>query len=461
MRTENDFLGELQIEGEALYGINSLRSKQNFGSGYILHDPHFIRAYLLLKKACAKANQETGYLDTERAGFITRACDALITEGDYSHFIVNPLAGGAGTSLNMNVNEVIANKALVLSGRKRGDYSYINPLTHVNMHQSTNDTYPTAFKAALMFYLRDLEKAVEHFQNTLQKKELEFADVIKLGRTELMDALLVTVGMQFSAYSEAVGRDRWRVFKASERIKTVNIGGTAVGTGFNAPQKYIFSVIEKFREFTGLNIARAENLIDATQNLDTVVETMAIIKTLSVNLMKISGDLRLLASGPGGGIGEFILPALQEGSSIMPGKVNPVIPEYAATLCLTAIANDQAIAFAAGSGNLELNHLYPLVSTLSLQTMRHMIDAVTALDEKCVSGIVLNRERIAENLSHSLGLVTYLSSHIGHEKAALLYKEAQRSGTGIRQLCMDMSILTAEEYDGIVSPDKIRMQGFK
>lgn len=461
MRVEKDYIGELEIEDSLLYGINTARALQNFGISRSGLDPYFIKAYILLKKACAVSNKEGNFLESSVADLIIRACDTLLKENDFSHFIVNPLSGGAGTSVNMNVNEVIANKALVLSGRKPGCYDFISPLDHVNMHQSTNDTYPTAFKASLMFYLKDLEKAAENFQNTLQKKELEFADVIKLGRTELMDALPVTVGMQFSAYSEAIGRDRWRIFKASERIKTVNIGGTAVGTGFNAPQKYIFSVIEKYREFTGLNIARSENLSDATQNLDAVVETMSIIKTLAVNLLKISGDLRLMASGPGGGLGEFVLPCVQEGSSIMPGKVNPVIPEYVTGLSIVVISNDTAITTAAASGSLELNHLYPVVSTLSLQNMKLMLDAITTLDQKCVTGLKLNRDRIKNNLSHSLAIVTYLSAHIGHDKASTLHKAAAGGSADIRQLCIDKGILTAEEYDAMVSPEKIRMLGFR
>ena len=461
MRDEKDSLGSVNIEDDVLYGIHTYRAVSNFGTGTWKLDAYFIKAYLLLKKACAKSNLDAGYLDSTRAGFIIAACSELADKIDSAHFPVNPLAGGAGTSVNMNVNEVIANKALVLSGRKPGSYDYISPLDHVNMHQSTNDTYPSAFKAALMFYLKDLEKAAEAFQNSLQSKEREYADIVKLGRTELMDAVPITVGMQFSAYAEAIGRDRWRIFKASERIKTVNIGGTAVGTGFNAPQKYIFSVIENFREYTGLNLARAENLVDATQNLDSVVETMAIVKALAVNIAKISGDLRLMASGPSGGIGEFILPALQEGSSIMPGKINPVIPEYVTGLSMIVISNDTAISSAAASGNLELNHLYPVVTTLSLLNLRHMLDAVTALDKKCVTGLSLNTARIASNLNHSLGLVTYIAGHIGHDRASGVYAEAKASGKDIRSVCIDKGILSADEFDALVSPYKIRMLGFK
>ena len=292
----------------------------------------------------------------------------------------------------MNVNEVIANHALERAGRAKGDYGFIHPLEHVNLHQSTNDTYPTALRVAMLIYLERLETGLVALQQALQEKEREFSDVVRLGRTELQDALPMTAGMQFAAYAEAIGRDRWRIFKARERIKVVNLGGTAIGTGFGAPQKYIFTVIEKLRAVTGLSITRAENMVEATQNLDSLVEVSGLLKTLAVNLLKIAEDLRLLSSGPAGGFAEVVLPAVQEGSSIMPGKVNPVILEFVSQTALLVMGNDSVIAQAAGLGNLELNQFYPLAATLMLDNMRGLELAVNRLRTKAVEGLELNRE---------------------------------------------------------------------
>ncbi|MRR36728.1 aspartate ammonia-lyase, partial [bacterium] len=365
MRKEKDSLGFRDIPDECFYGIHTKRALDNFGPG--THDGLFIKSYLQVKKAAALVNAELEYLDHERAGFIVSAIDDLLEKGSFQDIVVNPLSGGAGTSLNMNINEVIANRALEKASRKKGDYGYIHPVNHVNLHQSTNDTYPSAFRIAVLMHLERLEKELTDLQESLQAKEKEFANIVKLGRTELQDALPMTAGMQFSAYAEALARDRWRIFKARERIKVLNIGGTAIGTGFNAPQKFIFSVIEKLRNITRLNITRAENMLDATQNLDPVVEVSGLMKTLAVNLMKISQDVRLLSSGPAGGIGELIIEPLQEGSSIMPGKINPVMLEFVTQTALLVMAHDSAIAHASGLGNLELNQFYPLVATLMLE----------------------------------------------------------------------------------------------
>jgi len=352
MRTEKDFLGELHIDDDTYCGIQSLRALDNFGDTGERHDDVFITAYLQVKKAAALANKELGYLAAEKADYILRAADRILNERLFDDFIINPLCGGAGTSLNMNINEVIANRALELAGRPKGDYAFLHPLNDVNMHQSTNDTYPSALKIAILIRLDRIEQELIGLQDSLQQKEKAFAGIVKLGRTELQDAVPVTVGMQFSAYAEAIARDRWRMFKARERIKVLNIGGTAVGTGLNAPQKYIFAVIEKLRAITGLSITRAENMVEATQNLDSIAEVSGLLKTLAVNLLKIADDLRLLSSGPAGGFGELALPPVQEGSTIMPGKVNPVILEFVSQISLLVMGNDGVIAHAAGLGNL-------------------------------------------------------------------------------------------------------------
>ena len=461
MRREKDSLGFMDIPDDRSYGIHTQRALDNFGTGQERHDPLFITAYLHVKKACALTNRELGFLDADRAGFIVAAIDKLLDGGIYDDIVVNPMSGGAGTSLNMNVNEVIANHALDLAGRPRGDYGSISPLDHVNLHQSTNDTYPSAFRIAVLMHLERLEKELTTLQESLQAKEKEFSHIVKLGRTELQDALPMTVGMQFSGYSEAMARDRWRIFKARERIKVLNIGGTAIGTGFNAPQKYIFGVIEHLRKLTGQSITRAENMVEATQNLDAVVEVSGLMKTLAVNLMKISEDIRLLSSGPAGGFGELVIEPLQEGSSIMPGKINPVMLEFVTQAALQVMADDGAIAHAAALGNLELNQFYPLISTLMLRDFRMLSQAVTGLDEKVIRGIRVNVERIRQHMDSSVALLTYLSRTIGHEKAAEVYLKMKETGRTAREIIITEGILSAEEYDGLTAPEKIMMTGYR
>ncbi len=461
MRRENDSLGSITLRDDMPYGIHTARALDNFGDMGERHDELFVRAYLLVKKAAAQANAELGFLEKEKAQPIIRAIDEMLARDRFEDIVVNPVSGGAGTSLNMNVNEVIANRALELAGRTRGDYAHIHPLDHVNMHQSTNDTYPSALKIAMLMHLDKLEDALIRLQEALQTKEKEYAGILKLGRTELADALPITVGMQFAAYAEAIARDRWRIFKARERIKVLNMGGTAIGTGFNAPQKYIFLVMEKLKSLTGLAITRAENMVDATQNLDAIVEVSGLIRTGAVNLMKISEDLRLLSSGPSGGIGEVVLPPLQEGSTIMPGKVNPVMCEFASQSALVVIGYDSIISHAAALGNLELNQFFPLVSYLVLKSMSLLRLTLVKFEEKVIRGLTLNREKVAANLNESVAILTYLSPHIGHEAAARVYLSLKQDKRNLRQIIEDEGILTAGQFDELVSPERIRMMGYK
>jgi aspartate ammonia-lyase len=461
MRTEHDALGSLELPDECPYGIHTARALLNFGDIGERHDPVFVRAYLLVKKAAARTNAELGFLDRDKASAIAGAIDDMLDGEDFEDIVVNPLSGGAGTSLNMNVNEVIANRALVRTGRARGDYAFVHPLDHVNMHQSTNDTYPSALKLAMLMHLDRLEEAIVRLQGSLQAKEKEFAGILRLGRTELQDALPVTAGMQFAAYAEAVARDRWRIFKARERIKVLNLGGTAIGTGFNAPQKYIFLIIEKLKELTGLAVTRAENMVDATQNLDAIVEVSGLVRTCCVNLMKISEDLRLLSSGPSGGIGEVVLPALQEGSSIMPGKVNPVLCEFASQNALLVMGFDAVIAQASALGNLELNQFLPLVSYLVLKSMSLLHLTLVRFEERVVAGIDLDRDRMGRNLNDSLAILTYLSPYIGHEAAGKVYRLMRHDPRTLRQIILDEGILTQQRLDELLSPERIRMMGYR
>jgi len=461
VRREEDSIGSFEIPDDAFYGVHTARGLDNFGDIDERHDPVFIRAYLLVKKAAALANAELCFLDKEKAGFILKAIDALLETRKYDDIIISPVSGGAGTSLNMNVNEVIANRALTMAGKKKGDYAFIHPIDHVNMHQSTNDTYPSAVKVAMLMHLDRLEDELVKLQETLQEKEKEWGGVLKLGRTELQDALPMTVGMQFAAYAEPIARDRWRIFKARERIKVLNLGGTAVGTGFNAPQKYIFLVIEKLKEVTGLAVTRAENMVEATQNLDPVVEVSGLLKTCAVNLMKISEDLRFLSCGPSGGVGEIVLPAMQEGSSIMPGKVNPVILEFVSQISLLVMAHDSTLSQAAALGNLELNQFFPLVSYLVLKSLTLLRLAVRQMAEKVIRGLTLNREKLDANLSDSVAVLTYLSQYIGHDRAAHVYQLFKQGGRSVRQIILQEKILTEKEFDDLTSPEKIRMMGFR
>jgi aspartate ammonia-lyase len=461
VRIEEDSLGKLSIPEDSFFGVHTARALDNFGDIGERHDPVFVRAYLLVKKAAALANKELAYLDKERSGAIIKAIDELLDVDRYEDIKVNPLCGGAGTSLNMNVNEVIANKALEIAGRGKGDYAFIHPIDHINMHQSTNDTYPSALKVAMLMHLDKLEDALVKLQEALQEKEKEWGGILKLGRTELQDALPITVGMQFAAYAEAVARDRWRIFKARERIKVLNIGGTAIGTGFNAPQKYIFLVIEMLKEVTGLAVTRAENMVEATQNLDAIVEVSGLLKTCAVNLTKISEDLRLLSSGPSGGIGEVILPPMQEGSSIMPGKFNPVMCEFVSQIGLLVMAHDNTLSQAAARGNLELNQFFPLVSYLVLKSLSLLRLAVRQFEEKAIRGLSLNTMRIDANLSDSVAILTYLSQYIGHDKASHVYQLLKQGGRSIKQIILHEKILTEQHYDELVSSEKIRMMGYR
>ncbi|MCY2925828.1 MAG: aspartate ammonia-lyase, partial [Planctomycetota bacterium] len=361
-RTEHDLLGAGEVPAEALYGLHTVRAVENFPLARRPVHRGLVHAFGAVKLAAARTNHELGYLDEGAFGAIARACEELMAGALDEHVIVDALQGGAGTSTNMNVNEVLANRALQLLGRSPGDYATISPTDHVNLHQSTNDTYPTALRVAAVAGLRELERELVALQEAFQGQEKAMAHVVKIARTQLQDAVLTTLGQEMSAYAEAFARDRWRVYKCEERLRVVNLGGTAIGTGLGAPRQFIFRVIEHLRDITHLGLARADNLGEATQNADVFVEVSGILKALATSLIKISNDLRLLSSGPHGGLGELHLPDRQAGSSIMPGKVNPVIPEAVAQAALLVCGHDQVIAAAAAGGNLELNQFMPLIA---------------------------------------------------------------------------------------------------
>jgi len=459
-REETDFLGKEKIPAEAYWGIHTFRALNNFKiSPYKIHG-EFIRAFALVKKACALTIKEMDFWSEEKALAIIQACDEM-AEGKFdAEIVIDAVQGGAGTSLNMNVNEVIANRALEIIGKSKGEYFFIDPLDDINKFQSTNDTYPTALKIACIFMTRRLEKEITQLQESLQGKEKEFADIVKIARTQLTDAVLITLGKEFSAFAEAIARDRWRIYKCEERLRTVNIGGTAVGTGLAAPKKYIFRVIENLREITGIGLARAENLVENTQNTDVFCEVSGLLKTHASNLIKISNDIRLLSSGPHSGFGEINLPAVQAGSSIMPGKVNPVIPELACQVGIKVLGNDSIISIACSLGQLELNQNVPLIAFSMLETLELLINANKIFREKCIEGITANRKNISRHLETSTAVLTTLLPALGYKKASELAVKIPQSGLSVKEYVIKEGLITEEEYNRLTSPESILSLGY-
>ena len=458
-RVEKDLLGEMKVPAAALYGIYAQRALENFPLAKRPVRPALIHAYGEVKLACARTNLELGYLDDAVAGPILTACEELAEGLLDQHIVVDALQGGAGTSTNMNVNEVIANRALQILNKALGDYDIVSPLEHVNLHQSTNDTYPTALKVAAVHRLADLERDVTLLQEAFQAKEKEFAHVVKVGRTQLQDAVLITLGREMSAYAEAFARDRWRVYKCQERLRVVNLGGTAIGTGLAAPRRYIFRVIEHLREITGIGLARAENMVEATQNMDAFVEVSGILKALAANLLKVATDLRLLSSGPASGLGEIRLPPRQAGSSIMPGKVNPVIPEAVSQATVMVMANDQALTMACSMGNLELNAFMPLIAETLLGSIELLVGACGIFRRFCVEGIEADEARCRAGVEAGTAAVTALVEAVGYQTAQEIALAAQREGKTVRQVVLARGLLTEEEFDRMIAPETVTRLG--
>ncbi|MCK5862306.1 MAG: aspartate ammonia-lyase [Candidatus Hydrogenedentes bacterium] len=461
-RIEEDSLGELAVPREALYGIHALRSRNNFPlSGRPVHGA-LIHAYGDVKLACAATNHGLGSWSEHpaRAEAIFQACRELGAGLLDEHIIVDALQGGAGTSTNMNVNEVIANRALTVLGELPGHYDILSPLDDINLHQSTNDTYPTALKLAAIRLLRKLEEQLVGLQEAFQEKEQAFAHVVKVGRTELQDAVLTTLGRTMSAFAEAFARDRWRVYKCEERLRVINLGGTAIGTGLGAPRRYIFRVSDALRENTGIGFARAENMVDATQNTDVFVEVSGILKACAVSLLKISSDLRLMDSGPDAGFGEIILPKMQAGSSIMPGKVNPVIPESVSQAAMAVMGNDQVIAQACSQGNLELNAFMPLIADCLLCNCELLVNACAMLREKCVSGVEADEKRCLHHVTGATASATALVASFGYKRASEIAAHAKAADQSVHDYIIEQGILSEEAYTALVSPEAVCRLGF-
>ncbi|MDR1218004.1 MAG: aspartate ammonia-lyase [Treponema sp.] len=433
MRTEKDFIGEIALCDETLYGIQTARAVDNFSLHYKKTSPSLVKALVMVKKAAALAYEEleekaaSGKAEIHRA--IAGACDHILAmETIEPLFPVDALQGGAGTSTNMNVNEVIANLALKTLGKPVGAYDVIHPIDHVNRGQSTNDVYPTALRIAAILALRSLSEQCAKLQESLQKKETSWSDIKKLGRTELMDAAPVTLGEEFGAYAQAIGRDRWRLYKIEERLRQVNLGGAAVGNASNADnaeRRYRFLAYEKLRELTGIGLAAAEYPMDITQNNDVFVEVSGLLKALSVNLSKIAGDIRLMNAGPHGGIREITVQPLQMGSTIMPGKVNPVIPEMVIQTAIRVQANDFAITIAASRGEFELNAFLPLIAESLLESLCLLERAVLLFRTKCIETIAPNKDKCAALLDSSASYAASLVPELGYEEAERRVKERE------------------------------------
>ncbi|MDI6631449.1 MAG: aspartate ammonia-lyase [Bacillota bacterium] len=458
-RVEKDALGERQVPREAYYGIHALRAAENFPVSGLKPHRELLRAFGLVKQAAALANAAVGLLPAVKGEAIARAAAEFAAGRFEDQVIVDAYQGGAGTATNMNVNEVIANRALELLGREKGDYAVIHPVEDVNLSQSTNDVYPTALRVAAIKLVRDLSRAMADLQGALQQKEKEFARVLKVGRTELQDAVPVTLGQEFAAWAEAAARDWWRLYKVEERLRQVNLGGTAVGTGLNASRRYAHAVIERLRELTGFGLARAENTVEATQNTDVFVEVSGLVKAAAVNLAKIAADLRFLSSGPRAGIGEIRVPPVQVGSSIMPGKVNPVIPEMVTQVAFQVTANDLAVVQACAAGNLELNPFLPLVAQNLLTSLEMLARAAGILAARCISGIEADVQRCRELLDRSYAMITAFVPYIGYEAAAEVVREAAARGKKVEEVLVARGVFTPEEVAAVTAPEEATTPG--
>jgi aspartate ammonia-lyase len=450
-RIESDFLGEKEIDNDAYYGVQSLRALENFPiTGYHLNTD-LIRALAMVKKAAAIGNHADGVLDEERMKAIVQASEEIIDGQWHSHFIVDPIQGGAGTSNNMNANEVIANRALVILGREKGDYDYISPNNHVNMSQSTNDAFPTALHISLLIRAESLLETMNTMKQAFEAKAVEFDHIIKMGRTHLQDAVPIRLGQEFSAYAKVLSRDIRRVTNALENLYEINIGATAVGTGLNADQKYIDVVVEELRKITGYPLKSAENLVDGTQNTDAYTEISASLKVCMMNMSKIANDFRMMASGPKAGLNEINLPARQPGSSIMPGKVNPVMAEVINQIAFQVIGNDNTICLASEAGQFELNVMEPVLAFNLLQSIDIMNNGFRVFTEKCISGITANEEQIAAYVDSSIGVITALVPHIGYKKASAIAREAMSTGESVRSLCLKYDVLREDQLNHVLN----------
>lgn len=458
-RMEKDFLGEEELPQEVYYGIQSLRAKENFPiTGYKI-DPALIRAIGYIKKAAAKANKELGLLDENIAAAIIQASEEVSAGQFDAFFIVDPIQGGAGTSFNMNANEIIANRALEILGEEKGNYSIISPNSHVNMAQSTNDVFPTATNIALIERLYHLVGELAKLVESLKGKAAEFDDVIKMGRTHLQDAVPIRLGQEFTGYYAVMNRDLERVSRGMKGLRNINIGGTSVGTGLNALPEYTKLVVGLLTEFTGIELKSSESLIDATQNTDVYTELSAMLKVNAINLSKIANDLRLMSSGPTAGLQEINLPARQSGSSIMPGKVNPVMCEVMNQIAYQVAGNDTTIGMAAENGQLELNVMKPVLVFNLLQSIKILENGIRVFRDYAIDGITANIEHCRNMVERSISLVTAINPYVGYEKATEIARTAVETGRSVREICIESGALTETEVDHILDLENLTKPG--
>ncbi|WP_237065478.1 aspartate ammonia-lyase [Microbulbifer guangxiensis] len=454
-RVEKDLLGERKVPAAVYYGVQTLRALENFNiSGIpISHFPDLVTALAMVKKACSRANRDLGKLEQAQADAIARACDEIIAGELHSEFCVDMIQGGAGTSTNMNSNEVIANRSLELLGQNRGEYEYLHPNIHVNMSQSTNDVYPTALRLAMIFGLQQLEHSTAALRESLAEKGLEFRAVLKMGRTQLQDAVPMSLGQEFSAFATTIGEEVSRLREMAALLMEVNLGGTAIGTGLNTEAEYRDLAIAHLREVSGVPLAPAEDLVEATSDMGGFVLLSGMLKRTAIKLSKICNDLRLLSSGPRCGFNEINLPQRQPGSSIMPGKVNPVIPEAVNQVAFTVIGNDTAITMAAEAGQLQLNVMEPLIGYKLLESIRYLGAAMESLRRDCVVGITANEAVCRSYLERSIGLVTALNPYLGYGKTTTIAQRALETGRSVAELVIEEQLMTPEELEKLLRPE--------
>jgi aspartate ammonia-lyase len=454
-RTESDSMGTMVLPADAYYGIHTARAISNFPiSGVTLaNHPDFVASLATVKQAAAQTNHDLGLLDDGRADAIVRACEEIRAGRLHDSFVVDMIQGGAGTSTNMNANEVIANRALELLGRRPGDYAHLHPLEHVNLSQSTNDTYPTAIKIALQTQISRLHDTLGWLAAAFRAKAHQFAGMVKMGRTQLQDAVPMTLGQEFGTYAVMVAEDAERLVEARTLISEINLGGTAIGTGLNAPAGYAVRVCRKLCALTGFALSTATDLIEATQDVGAFVQLSGVLKRTALKVSKICNDLRLLSSGPRAGFNEINLPAVQAGSSIMPGKVNPVIPEVVNQVAFEVVGNDVTISMAAEAGQLQLNAFEPIIALSLFKSLAHLDAACSTLVEKCVIGITANAGRLHESVVTSIGVITALNPYIGYAAGARIAKLALESGRSIPDLVIEENLLSPRQVSALLRPE--------
>ncbi len=454
-RLEHDLLGDAPVPANAYWGVHTLRAIENYPiTGKTIGTyADLVRALALVKQAAALAHKELGQLDATRADAIIAACQEIAGGKLHDQFVVDVIQGGAGTSTNMNANEVVANRALELLGRQKGDYAHLHPINHVNMSQSTNDVYPTALRVATCFSIRNLLTAMAGLRQAFEQKAEEFKDIMKIGRTQLQDAVPMTLGQEFSTYAVMLGEDEARLTEAIALIREINLGATAIGTGINTDIRYAKLAIRHLSELSGLPLEAAPNLIEATQDCGAFVQLSGVLKRVACKLSKTCNDLRLLSSGPQAGLNEIRLPPRAAGSSIMPGKVNPVIPEVVNQIAFEVIGNDVTITMAAEGGQLQLNAFEPIIAHSLFKSVEHLAAGCRTLTAHCVVGITANRELLAERVRTSAGLATALNPYLGYENATRVAQEALRTGRGVAELVEEMGLMTRAELAEVLRPE--------